>query len=184
MFRNLINFPFFFCNFNLADLASSLKDYRIVVPRKVSSDGQHLSHNLEHQHSTSKRRRRAADDDDDNSIHYRLQLVQGEEDKHLHLKPNDRLIAPVLVVERRGRNVSSHRLERSVATKSHCHFIGQVRGHDDSTAAVSTCKGLVSELLSMFLFLFRKFQANNGLFPATYQIPLDAGRPFQLYYAL
>lgn len=135
---------FFFSHLRLADLVKRLSDYDVVVPRKVSERGQLLSHQLTHHYddaSRRQRRRRRQVDDASDDVHYRLELSGRE--KQLHLKPNDRLLASAFVVERRqGRNVTNHRLMS--ARHKQCHYIGQVKGHPESTVAVSTCNGLVS----------------------------------------
>ncbi|KAK4022085.1 hypothetical protein OUZ56_007572 [Daphnia magna] len=124
------------------DLVKRLSDYDVVVPRKVSERGQLLSHQLTHHYddaSRRQRRRRRQVDDASDDVHYRLELSGRE--KQLHLKPNDRLLASAFVVERRqGRNVTNHRLMS--ARHKQCHYIGQVKGHPESTVAVSTCNGL------------------------------------------
>uniref|UniRef100_A0A0P5WCA6 A disintegrin and metalloproteinase with thrombospondin motifs n=3 Tax=Daphnia magna TaxID=35525 RepID=A0A0P5WCA6_9CRUS len=134
--------PFSFADIHQADLVKRLSDYDVVVPRKVSERGQLLSHQLTHHYddaSRRQRRRRRQVDDASDDVHYRLELSGRE--KQLHLKPNDRLLASAFVVERRqGRNVTNHRLMS--ARHKQCHYIGQVKGHPESTVAVSTCNGL------------------------------------------
>lgn len=133
-------------SFFAADLIRRLRDYQVVVPRKVSHSGQVVSRHLKHDYDDASRRqrRRRRQTDDANvsdDVHYRLELSGRE--KHLHLKPNDGLLASSFVVERRrGRNVTDHRLKP--ASQKQCHYVGQVKGHPESTVAVSTCHGLVS----------------------------------------
>ena len=145
VFHLLILIKFFFF-LSLADLVKRLSDYEVVVPRKVSEQGQLLSHHLTHHYddaSRRQRRRRRQVDDNDDHVHYRLELSGRE--KQLHLKPNDRLLASSFIVERRhGRNVTNHRL--TPARHQQCHYMGRVKGHPESTVAVSTCNGLVSRL--------------------------------------
>ncbi len=135
--------------FDAADLVSRLSDYQVVVPRKVSEQGQLISHHLTHHYDDAsrrqrRRRRRRQVDDVADDVHYRLELAGRE--KQLHLKPNDRLLASSFIVERRrGRNVTDHRL--MPARQKQCHYVGQVKGHPESTVAVSTCNGLVSRKL-------------------------------------
>lgn len=144
----------FFLSFSrllfVADLMSRLSDYQVVVPRKVSENGDLVSHHLPHDYddrSRRQRRRRRQVNDVSDDVHYKLELSGRE--KHLHLKPNDRLLASSFVVERRrGRNVTDNRLQP--AKKKQCHYIGQVKGHPESTVALSTCHGLVS-LQSVYL---------------------------------
>lgn len=142
---NLLSYiAFFSLSRRLADLVKRLTTYEVVVPRKVSEQGQLLSHGVTHHYddtSRRQRRRRRQVDDASDDVHYRLELSGRE--KQLHLKPNDRLLASAFVVERRqGRNVTNHRL--IPARHKQCHYIGQVKGHPESTVAVSTCNGLVS----------------------------------------
>nr|CAH0099397.1 unnamed protein product [Daphnia galeata] len=136
--------PFSFADIHQADLVKRLSDYEVVVPRKVSEQGQLLSHHLTHHYDDAsrrqrRRRRQVDDNDDDDQVHYRLELSGRE--KQLHLKPNDRLLASSFIVERRqGRNVTNHRL--TPARHQQCHYMGRVKGHPESTVAVSTCNGL------------------------------------------
>lgn len=83
-----------FYNYN-DDLIFQGRDtgYEIVVPRKVGSDGKFVSHQIPHHfkrslYATTDRGGRIEDD----AVHYRLKI--GEEDYHLELRPNPRLVAP------------------------------------------------------------------------------------------
>ena len=134
-----------------------LPDYDVVLPRKVTSEGHLISHNVVHHYSASEQRQRSqrsnrrrrhvdSSSDSDGSVHFRLD-VAGQE-RHLHLRPNENLLAPAFVVERYGR--ASGRRRRSVAQRrlvpsgdQQCHYIGHIRGHPQSTVAISTCHGLV-----------------------------------------
>lgn len=147
--------------FQIAELVDHLPDYDVVLPRKVTSEGHLISHEVIHHYSASEqrqrsrqnnRRRRHADSspDSNGSVHYRLD-VAGQE-RHLHLKPNENLLAPAFVVERYGRATGErhHRRRRSVAHRrfalgrdQQCHYIGHVKGHPLSAVAISTCNGLV-----------------------------------------
>lgn len=139
-----------FCCAFTAHLVRQLSDYEIVVPRKVSHDGKHLSHRVIHHYDgQQRRRRRSIESGDDDEVHYRL-VLDGRE-RHLHLAPNDRLLSPGFVIER--RNVTEHRIRTSAG--SQCHYVGHVRGQPGSTAAVSTCQGLVSRFFSFFLTVKR-----------------------------
>jgi hypothetical protein len=151
---------------SLADLVKRLSDYEVVVPRKVSEQGQLLSHHLTHHYDDASRRQRRRrrqvddnDDDDDDQVHYRLELSGRE--KQLHLKPNDRLLASSFIVERRqGRNVTNHRL--TTARHQQCHYMGRVKGHPESTVAVSTCNGLVSRLYFIYFIDGQTFHPNGS----------------------
>lgn len=113
------------------DLTSSLSDYEVVVPVKVDSRGEPILHRVQ---------RRSADSDDsdgdDARVHYRLRLANQE--VHVELEPNGRLVSPGLVVERRGgkKKKTSRRISPDAAL---CHFHGRLRNHSDSAAALSTC---------------------------------------------
>ena len=161
-----------------AELVGRLPDYDIVSPRKVTSDGHLISHEVIHHYSASEQRQRSrqssgnrrrrhvdATSESDGSVHYRLE-VAGEE-RHLHLKPNENLLAPAFVVERHGRASGRHR--RSVAHRrlvtagdKQCHYIGHVKGHPMSTVAVSTCQGLVRFIL-LKIFILNHFTSFNQL---------------------
>ena len=153
--------------YTTAHLVHRLVDYDVVVPRKVSTNGQtvstgHLSHDysisaVQQQVKNRRRRRSAAGVDPDledslHHVHYRFN-ISGRE-KHLQLRPNLHLLAPSFVVERsadktsdgqrRRRSLSDRRL---LPARDHqCHYVGQVRGHPESQVAISTCGGLVSVL--------------------------------------
>lgn len=141
----------------------SLASYEIVTPVRVHKNGNHLSHLVSHSRTpeTQRRRRKPRDvsgdldpdpDLDLDAVHYSV-TVDGAE-LRLDLFPNDRLFAPGLVVERRGRRGGGaeksageawHRDTRAeLVARNRCHFAGKVRGRPDSTVALATCDGLVS----------------------------------------
>lgn len=131
--------------------ATTGKNYEIVVPRKVRTDGGFISHQIPHHYKRSYYKGRKRDQlTSDDALHYRVP-IDGEE-YHLELYPNHRLIGPGAVVEERttpfkkssrtaGDFIDDTRFRKLRDTQ--CHYLGRVRDQRDVTA-LSTCYGLVS----------------------------------------
>ncbi|CAK9804397.1 A disintegrin and metalloproteinase with thrombospondin motifs 7 [Anthophora plagiata] len=124
--------------------------YEIVVPRKVSPDGKFVSHQIPHHFKRSFYTDRTGTDTipEDDAVHYRLQI--DDEEHHLELRPNSRLVAPGAVIEehnvlrssRDGKNedfLKNIKLQRM--RDSQCHYQGHVHGQSGNSA-LSTCYGL------------------------------------------
>lgn len=114
-----------------------------TVPRKVSPQGDYISHNL-------------TSFEDEGQVHFNISL--NDREHLLILEPVRNFFAPALITERRKRDS----LTRSkLADKSkNCHFQGIVHGQLNSRVAVSTCNGLVSlwkifQKFSIFFSLLR-----------------------------
>ncbi|XP_076627850.1 A disintegrin and metalloproteinase with thrombospondin motifs 7 [Colletes latitarsis] len=123
--------------------------YEIVVPRKVRSDGKFVSHQIPHHFKRSLYAARTrADTIPDDAVHYRLQI--DDEEHHLELRPNHRLVAPGAVIEEHTEPKSptteynndfldNSKLQRM--RDSQCHYQGRVHGQSENSA-LSTCYGL------------------------------------------
>ncbi|XP_034943192.1 A disintegrin and metalloproteinase with thrombospondin motifs 7 isoform X2 [Chelonus insularis] len=105
--------------------------HEIVVPRKVTHNGDLISHDVTHHHV-----------DDKTELHYRLEMAGSQ--YHFQLTPSEDFIAPGMVVERRKRRIHVRHQPREHASK--CHYRGFIRGHRNSFVALSTCNGLTGVL--------------------------------------
>lgn len=75
-------------------------------------------------------------------VHYRLHI--GQEEHHIELYPNYRLLGPSAIVEERRESqdfLHNMRLKRLRDTQ--CHYRAHVRNQLENSA-LSTCYGLVS----------------------------------------
>lgn len=116
---------------SLAGLYSNeIIEAEVTVPRKVSADGEHISHDVSCSQS-------------DGTVH--LNVTIASEDHLLVLCPTKKFIAPGMIVQRHRRD--AHIRIKPKLESTNCHFQGVVRGKPNSRVAVSTCNGLVSFLL-------------------------------------
>lgn len=104
-----------------------INDAEITIPKKVSSKGEHLSHDLISFH-------------DDGAVHFNVSLTNKE--YFLILLPAKYFLGPGIVVERRKRDI--HTRGKPKLKSTNCHFQGIVHGEPFSTVALSACNGLVS----------------------------------------
>ncbi|XP_063908818.1 A disintegrin and metalloproteinase with thrombospondin motifs 7 isoform X2 [Zophobas morio] len=100
-----------------------------TIPRKVSPNGDYISHNLTSFH-------------DDGQVHFNISLHDREH--LLILEPVRNFLAPALVVERRKRD--THSRSKPSDKSKNCHFQGIVHGQPNSRVAVSACNGLTGML--------------------------------------
>ncbi|XP_070531485.1 A disintegrin and metalloproteinase with thrombospondin motifs 12-like, partial [Cardiocondyla obscurior] len=112
--------------------------HEVVIPRKVRSDGSFISHRIPHHFERSFYRNRTADDD---AVHYRLRIDQ--EEYHIELYPNHRLLGPGAIIEkRRGSQDFLNRMQLKRLQDTQCHYRARVRDQLEDSA-LSTCYGLV-----------------------------------------
>nr|XP_033196400.1 A disintegrin and metalloproteinase with thrombospondin motifs 7-like [Bombus vancouverensis nearcticus] len=138
-----------FAEFSIQNGRSTRAGYEIVVPRKVRSDGKFVSHRIPHHFKRSfYMDRTAADRIPDDAVHYRLQI--DDEEHHLELRPNSRLVAPGAIVEEHEVSRTSNaggnddflkNLKLRKIRDSQCHYQGRVLGQSGNSA-LSTCYGL------------------------------------------
>lgn len=126
-----------------------LDKIEIVYPEKVSKDGSFVSYYLPHYYNidSSERPRRTpgvSPGSAKDAIHFFIP-IEGEK-HHLELWPNVNFISPGLVVERRdARDIDNvNKAKISHISQRQCHYNGQIVGKTNSSAALSTCYGLVS----------------------------------------
>lgn len=131
--------------------------YKIVVPRKVKSDGTFVSHQIPHHFKRSfyernLRESRATLEDD--AVHYRVLL--GEKEHHLELYPSHRFCSPGAIIEEHRTSISDDRRESFLddlqirrIRDGQCHYQVRVRNHPD-ISALSTCYGLVSKCYYLY----------------------------------
>lgn len=110
-------------------------DYVFVTPVEVDSDGGYLTHDLTRRSHRSKRSLSS-------SLHYRLSAFG--QDMYLDLQPST-VVGPGFTVQTLGSN--------GIATVMddvgfhNCFYQGFIRNLSASSAAISTCSGLVSDTL-------------------------------------
>ncbi|XP_063218509.1 A disintegrin and metalloproteinase with thrombospondin motifs 7-like [Bacillus rossius redtenbacheri] len=120
--------------------SGKVTQYEVVVPKKVTPDGEFLSYNLVHHHRHSHRSKRSLDDNSPAEVHYQLPVAG--QTYHLELRPSRRFLSPSLVVEQRA----SGRRDYLEVTNTTCHYHGAIRGQPGSMVAISTCHGLAGML--------------------------------------
>ncbi|XP_044017259.1 A disintegrin and metalloproteinase with thrombospondin motifs 12-like isoform X2 [Aphidius gifuensis] len=108
-------------------------DHEIVLPKKVTKNGIHISNELNHHH----------DNNDDIKLHYQL-TISGLQ-YHLELTPSTNFISPGMLIERRKRNLHTRNSGHDHYS-SKCHYRGFIRGHVNSIVALSACNGLAGVL--------------------------------------
>ncbi|XP_035991575.1 A disintegrin and metalloproteinase with thrombospondin motifs 18-like [Fundulus heteroclitus] len=109
-------------------------DYVFVTPVEVDSDGAYLTHDVTRR---SRRSRRSLSP----SLHYQLSAFG--HDMHLELLPSS-VAGPGFTVQTVGSDGIS--TVTGDAGFHHCLYQGFIRNLSASSAAISTCSGLVSEL--------------------------------------
>lgn len=107
-------------------------DYVFVTPVEVSSDGRYVSHDVT---GRSHRSRRSLS----SSVHYRLSAFG--QDMQLDLHPSS-VVGPGFTVQ----SLSSESITtvKDAAGFHNCLYQGFIRNLSSSSAALSTCSGLVS----------------------------------------
>jgi hypothetical protein len=133
-----------------------IEDYELVIPKKVTEDGQFLSHDLDHHltddeeevgaKTTGVGRRSKRGVRPVVNYHIPVAMLGHEQPLHLELWPSRDFLAPGLMVERRNDSLSTtpRRSPPSVRA-TRCHYHGTIRGQPGSQVAVSACDGLVSQ---------------------------------------
>ncbi|XP_012281942.2 A disintegrin and metalloproteinase with thrombospondin motifs 7 [Orussus abietinus] len=140
--------------------------HEVVVPRKVTPEGDLMSHNVTHHH-----------DHDGSEVHYRL-TVAGTE-YHLQLEAVDDFIGPRLVVERRKRDI--HVRGPAKSRSSRCHYRGFVKDHPNSRVALSACNGLAGVLQGDHGEFWLEPVAGTAAAAAAAAAGLPDGRPHLLF---
>nr|XP_032514360.1 A disintegrin and metalloproteinase with thrombospondin motifs 7 [Danaus plexippus plexippus] len=123
---------------------------QVVTPVKVSSEGELISHEVEHAHghghARSRRDLHGIEHHLPHSLHYNL-TVDGR-NLRLDLRPSVTFITPALVVER--HRVNSRTRARPLEAATACHYTGSVRGQPGSNVALSACDGLAGMLRTKY----------------------------------
>lgn len=107
-------------------------DYMFVTPVEVDSEGGYLTHDVTRR---SQRSRRSLS----SSLHYQLSAFG--QDMHLDLRPSS-VVGPGFTVQALGSDGIATVI--SDARFHHCLYQGFIRNLSASSAAISTCSGLVS----------------------------------------
>ncbi|KDR23512.1 A disintegrin and metalloproteinase with thrombospondin motifs 7, partial [Zootermopsis nevadensis] len=133
-----------------------IDEYELVIPTKVTEDGQFLSHDLNHHHRNGEQelyfktpghgRRNKRSTEAVVNYHIPVGILGHKQPLHLELWPSSDFFAPGLVVERRTANLSAPRLSPPSVRATRCHYQGAIRGQPGSQVAVSACNGLAGLL--------------------------------------
>jgi len=128
-------------------------EYELVVPKKVTEDGQFLSHDLDHHFTDDEEEFDASNSSWSHrkkrnletvvNYHIPVGMLGHEQPLHLELWPSKDFLAPGIVVERRADFSTPRRSPPSVRA-TRCHYQGTIRGQPGSQVAISACDGLVS----------------------------------------
>nr|CAD7439714.1 unnamed protein product [Timema bartmani] len=138
-----------------------IHDYELVVPQKVNEDGSFLTYSLPHfyeRFSGDRRKRQQPDIKRPGrqygrslsetffnmaalQVHYALHF--NGDLHHIELEPNYGLLSPAMVVESKRNDVRNSKF--TPPKPQQCHFVGIIRGHRNSRAAISLCEGMDSE---------------------------------------
>jgi hypothetical protein len=131
-----------------------IEEYELVIPTKVTEDGQFLSHDPNHHHINGEEkfsgqtpgsgRRSKRSTEAVVNYHIPIGMLGHEQPLHLELWPSRDFFASSLVVERRSANLSAPRMSPPSDLATRCHYQGAIRGQPGSQVAVSACNGLVS----------------------------------------
>lgn len=111
-----------------------LTEYDIVEAYEVDSDGNYITHGISHSH----RRKRSAEL---SPVHLKIQGFRNA--LHLELKSAKNLLASGFTVQ----TFSDGRTKSMEVYQPHdfCFYQGTLLNYENSTVALSTCNGLVSE---------------------------------------
>lgn len=166
--------------------------YEVVVPHKITEDGDFISYMIPHHYKRSYyRNKRNADLTSDDKVHYIVPIAG--QDHHLELSPSIGLISPSMVIEniQKGGNL---RPKLEMSDDVQCHYSGGIRGDNTSKAAISTCEGLVKFFLlstvyhtnyDSFSFKTGYIRSNNDYYfiePAADHYPLSGKEHPHLIY--
>lgn len=113
---------------------SFLSDYMFVTPVEVDSEGEYLTHDMTRRGHHHRSRRSLP-----SSLHYRFSAFG--QDVHLDLHPSS-VVGPGFTVQMLNSD-SISTLPDDVAFHD-CLYQGFIRNWSTSSAAISTCAGLVS----------------------------------------
>ncbi|CAG2066836.1 unnamed protein product [Timema podura] len=72
-------------------------------------------------------------------VHYALHF--NGDLHHIELEPNYGLLSPAMVVESKRNDVRNSKF--TPPKPQQCHFVGIIRGHRNSRAAISLCEGML-----------------------------------------
>ncbi|KAJ8970173.1 hypothetical protein NQ317_016646, partial [Molorchus minor] len=120
----------------------SIENFKLAVPHRLTSTGDFQSFHLPQffRHNPNKKRKKRSSADSD-MVHYGITV--NNQNHHVELWPNHDFLSPNLVFESRDPNLKvQDRKLRTLVDKELCHYTGNVRGSENSRAALSACDGL------------------------------------------
>lgn len=103
-----------------------IEDAEITIPKKVTTSGEHISHNVTSYH-------------EDGPVHFNVTISNKEH--WLVVQPAKHFLAPGFLIERHKRDV--HVRLKPKKESIECHYQGHVHGELNSRVAISACNGLV-----------------------------------------
>ncbi|XP_042563891.1 A disintegrin and metalloproteinase with thrombospondin motifs 18-like [Clupea harengus] len=115
------------------------RDYALVTPVEVDSLGRYVTHDVT-RHGRSRRSLPAMPPTPPGPVHYRMSAFG--RDWHLELTPSA-VLAPGFTVQTLGSEGIATEMTPDPAIHG-CLYQGIIRNHTASSAAISTCAGLVS----------------------------------------
>jgi hypothetical protein len=121
----------------------NIKDYEVLVPRKVDQNGTFLSYSLPHFYERDMRMRRKRESvNDSDKVYYSLTF--NGESHHVEMWPTHDIISPGLAIEERGpgATLDVDKISIRPAKSLHCHYTGRVKGYNASRVAMSVCSGM------------------------------------------
>ncbi|KDR20850.1 A disintegrin and metalloproteinase with thrombospondin motifs 12, partial [Zootermopsis nevadensis] len=120
-----------------------IEDHKFLAPRKINKDGEFLSYSIPHfyERDTSRRKKRDLPDESE-KVHYGL-AIYGKE-QLVELWPNYDFISPGMMIEERGpgASVDVNKVKIRPANRTQCHYVGRVKGQNNSRVVLSVCDGM------------------------------------------
>ncbi|KAL3866276.1 hypothetical protein ACJMK2_043584 [Sinanodonta woodiana] len=134
---------FVFIDRRQEEYVRSLRDYEIIIPSRVTRNGDHAAYHLSPDHSIQKRDVNSfVLDDDDGYLHYKVEVDNKQ--LLLKVKPNEKLTSPGLIVERKKnmyKNVTDSTFRKFKDVN--CHFHGHIINQTYSRVALGLCNGMM-----------------------------------------
>lgn len=126
-----------------------LGSYSVVIPERVDHHGRFITYHVTHGQQTRHKRSsdRSSSDFNSDFVFYKLRVFQ--KDFYLNLTLNRDIVSQDYIVEHWTRNGTIQTRHKFI---DNCHFVGHMTQMLGSSAAISTCGGLVRKT-AQFLFL-------------------------------
>ncbi|KAL1517061.1 hypothetical protein ABEB36_000874 [Hypothenemus hampei] len=118
-----------------------IKNFNLIIPRRIHENGEFKSFQLNEyfEHQIQKRSL-----NEPTTLHYGIWI--DDDLQQLDLQPNYDFLHPNLVFDHRNGEPLHKREARNLNDVKLCYYTGKVHGFDDSSAAISTCDGLLGHV--------------------------------------